>query len=432
MKTDDKVYHRIFAALGGQIGIFLFGFLSQIIVARSLGPSGKGSYSLILLAVNVVFNLTHLSIGSANAHFTGRKPHWRGAIIGNSLVSALSLGVILATAGYLFGENYIPKWMPGVEERLIRLTLLALPALLIIEYFSQIILGLNRVGIFSGLWVTREGLYTAGIGIFAIWGILSVSNAIDIWIGSVAVTAILSIFLATRGNTRPIKFNPHILLKMGKFSLQSHIANLSSFLRWRLDLLVMAHYLDTEAIGWYSVAMAIAMTLWWLPSAVAQVLIPHISALDGMAGNSLTPKLSRISLFFSGLAGLGIILIGLPAVRFLFGRDFTPAFPALAILVPGMVIFSIGKLLAGDLLGRGKPQYAMWISVIGMIVSLISNLILVPIWGIIGASIAASINHAMVGLLFLYQFLKETSLPPREAVMMKREDWNLFWRVFTK
>ena len=48
--------------------------------------------------------------------------------------------------------------------------------------------------------------------------------------------------------------------------------------------------------------------------------------------------------------------------------------------------------LAADLSGRGKPQYAMFTSLISFVLNFLLNVLLIPVYGIIGAAIAAMTN----------------------------------------
>ena len=78
-----------------QILIFILGIIIMIILARALGPTGKGIYTLIILISTVMLRLGTLGIEAANVYFTGSKKYEVRDIVSNSLIDALLLGLIL-------------------------------------------------------------------------------------------------------------------------------------------------------------------------------------------------------------------------------------------------------------------------------------------------------------------------------------------------
>ena len=78
-----------------QILIFVSGLATSIILARALGPKGKGIYTLIILIPTVMLKLGSLGIEAANVYFTGSKKYKIEDIVSNSLLSSILLGSIL-------------------------------------------------------------------------------------------------------------------------------------------------------------------------------------------------------------------------------------------------------------------------------------------------------------------------------------------------
>jgi len=76
-----------------QITMVVLGLAATIVMARVLGPSGKGAYSLIILVPTLLLSLGNLGIGLANVYFGGSKKYKWNELVSNSLVSALVLGI---------------------------------------------------------------------------------------------------------------------------------------------------------------------------------------------------------------------------------------------------------------------------------------------------------------------------------------------------
>lgn len=418
----NRIVRKLAAAFGGQVGVFLLGFLTQIILARTLAPDGKGLFSLVILVITVIFTFVHGSLGAANSHFTGRNRNWESAIVGNSLLLAILVGGLCLVLVQLYADNLLSVLLPNVDANLVKYTALVLPALLLLEYSSTTVMGQDRIGRFSVIITLRELMLTVSLLVLVVVGDLTVRNALTVWVAAAGVVSLFAVYSAWSGSRFRIALSIRVWFSMVKFSAQAHLANLSTFLKMRADMLIMGYYLDISEVGYYSIAMAIVMALWYLPASIAQVLIPYISWRDNEAGDKLTPKLCRIAVFVNAVASLMIGAFGWLGIKIIFGAQFLPAYPVLLILLPGAVLFSLAKLLSGDLGGRGLPKYAMYISLFVMIVNIIMNLVLIPEWRMAGAALTASFTHALAGLLFLWAFRRESGIRAVEALLIRKED----------
>ncbi|MDP8238979.1 MAG: polysaccharide biosynthesis C-terminal domain-containing protein [Candidatus Hatepunaea meridiana] len=432
LSISGKLYGKLIAAFSGQIGVFIFGFAIQIILARTLGPEGKGVFSLVTLIVTVLYMFVHGSLGAADAHFSGRFPKWGPAIFGNNVTIALLTGGAIVLFFLTFSERFMPAIQPNVDLSLTNATVIVLPFLILFEYSISTILGQDRIGRYSLILSTKELLFLVSLFILLLSGFLSVQTALLAWVVVAILIALYAAWSAWSGVGFKFKIDLKVLLPMAKYSLQGHIANLSSFLKMNSDKLIMAYFLDVEEVGYYSVAVAIVSVLYHLPSSVSQVLVPFISWRDNHAGDILTPQLCRITFFLTIIIGLMIGVFGWIGIMLFFSSKFIPAYPALIILLPGAVILSLAKLLAGDLSGRGKPQYAMVISVIVVIINIGANLILIPLWQMKGAAVTASFTHAMTGLMFLWAFKRESGVAYVEALLIKGSDFRQIYQALIK
>ena len=429
---SGSLFAKLVAAFGGQIGIFLFGFISQAILAQSLGAAGKGTYSLVILIVVLIHQLFNGSLSGANAHFTGRYSRFGPGIIGNSLFIALALGGLITLSFRRYADQILAQTYPEVDPNLVKLTILSMTFLLLLEYCNGIVRGQNRILRFSFTLAIREFLFLITLLILILSGTLTVEKALKTWIAIVSVVALFATWSAWSGMKFKLRLDIPLWFSMAKYSLQAHAANLSGFLRMRIDMFILAAFLDIKTVGYYSITFNMIQFLSYLPRSVAQVLGPHISWRKDSAGDILTPVLSRITLFISAIAGFLMIIFGYPAIKIIFGEEFLPGYPPLVIMVPGAVIYTLATSLAGDLGGRGKPQYAMRISLIMLFLNVIINLSLIPPFGMIGAAIAASLTQAIAGILFLKAFSKESKVSIIKTVLIQRDDFKTLTKLFKR
>jgi len=395
---QESLLSKLTSAFGSQIGLLLFGMTAQIVLARCLGPAGKGTFSLTLAVANTLTIIAHFSLSSANSHFAGRYPAERRAMVGNSIFIALLWGAIV-TAVVVYAKSKVPeRYLPGINERLWGMALVAIIPLLLFEFSNGLVLGLNWIKRLSFILPLKEALFLTGILWLASGRILSVEGAVAVWVSAAVIVALLQMLSAWWRVGWAITISPKLLSSMAFFSLQSHVANVFTFLRTRFDWFLIDHFLTQRDLGYYTIAGMLVFVLWYLPIAIAQVLIPHISSRDDAAGNELTPLLARLGFTVALIGGVLLAILGWPLILLLPGREFLPAYPAMLILLPGGIVMSLARVLAGDLIGRGLPKYSMVISTIAFLINAVVNLLFIPKFGILGAAVLILKRDDLTGL----------------------------------
>jgi len=252
---------------------------------------------------------------------------------------------------------------------------------------------------------------------------------VAVWVISATAAGFYQLVIAWKGTGAAITVSGALLKRMAGYSFQSHIANVTTFLRLRLDMFLIAAYLNSQEVGYYGIAVSLIGLLWFMPTAIAQVLVPYISLRDHAVANDVTPRLCRVSVLVAVIGGIILAVLGKPILRLLYGAAYLPSYPALVVLVPGSVFYGIGKMLAGDLLGRGMPRYAMIISIVSLAANIGINIGLIPYWGIVGAALASSLTQILVGVLFMYYFVKASGTPVSDLFIFRRGDLRKLWHA---
>jgi len=425
----ESLFVKLSAAFGGQVGIFVFSTATQVMIARTLGPSGKGLFSLTLLTAVTLVTLAHGSLSAANSHFTGRYPEDRPSLVGNSFFLALAWGAVVIAISYAIAHWFRGGIIPALNPQLWLIVLVSLIPLLLFEFANGLVMGLDWMKRFSLVLWLKEALLLVGILVLWRLKVLTTGSAALIWLMTCIISSLMQAGSAWWRIGKKLALSVNLIKRVASFSLQAHVANVFSFLKQRVDMFLIAYFLSLDQVGYYSVAMAMISTLWYLPAAIAQVLIPHISWRDSQAGNQLTPRLCRFGFAVSVIGAVMLGLVGWLLIRGLFGTAFLPAFPALLLLLPGGVLYTLAKMLAGDLIGRGLPKYAMVISIAAFVVNIIINILLIPRYGIMGAAIASSVAHGFTGIMFLAAFLRVSGMPIREVLLLQRNDLQVLFRT---
>lgn len=166
----------------------------------------------------------------------------------------------------------------------------------------------------------------------------------------------------------------------------------------KIDVSIMAFLANDHEVGLYGAAANFSSLAMLVAPLIGWVLLPLLSRAAARSPEELTEMLRRS---LEGVISLAIpvsLFMGLGAdvwIRVAFGARFAASAPALAILSPMFILTYLAMLQATylNLLGRGWAVTA--VSVLGMCVNPIANVLLVPYClrtlGEGGAGIGASI-----------------------------------------
>src|SRR5207249_4589689 len=118
----------------------------------------------------------------------------------------------------------------------------------------------------------------------------------------------------------------------------------------------------------------------------------------------LAERVSRVMGMLAAIAALLLDLLAPWVVVLFFGSDFAHSKWAVWLLMPGIVTFSVARVVSMYLLGRNQLKIDLLASFVGFVVTLALDLLLIPPFGFRGAAVASSIAYTctmMVDILWV-------------------------------
>ena len=410
---------------------FILGIPTSIVIARILGPEGKGAYALIVLVPTLLALLGNLGIGIANVYFGGKRRYNWAELASNSLVSALAAGIVLAFAflAYLFIAN--PAFLKGIEPGCLILATLTVPLSLLMVHFNSILLGQNRMKEYNLVIVVQSGALLMLVLLLLLATKSGVLGTIVAWTSATLVAAVFSILLVRRTTNIKWSFHPRLFKDTVAFGVRGHLGNVMQFLNYRLGMFLLASFASVTFVGYYSVSIALAEALWYFPGAVGIVLFARTPGMKAEEANRATPRICRNTLFLTVLAALVVFGLGNYIITLLFGSAFLPALKPLWILLPGAAALSISNVLCNEMAGRGKPIVGTIAAGASLAVNIPLNLLLIPRIGVSGAALAAGISYTLTTLVVLVAFLRISKNSWVDTILLKREDLKIYTGAFS-
>jgi len=400
---------------GGKLAGLVLATASSVVVARALGPSGRGTLAVAYALTLLLVQFGSLGLATANPYFTARDPRVIGRVIANSIWLSMGLGLVLALVGLAVKARF-PAVVEGVHWAELTVAVAGIPGALAATFLQGVLLGQGRMVAYNGVELAQSVLVLlALVGGFALLGIGVLGALAIMVVGSLGAAVAYWVLLCAR---RPRLRRPDLALagQMLRYGFRIYVAALLAFLVIRVDLLLVNSYLGPVQAGLYAVVAALAEGMVLLPTVVGVNLFPRVAR--GGEDDMSARVFRSMAVLFGGLCLLSLPLAG-PAIRFLYGEQFTGAASLYYWLLPG--IFSLGMLtiLSHHFAGRGFPLEAMLIWFIGLGLNLAINLAFLADGGTYVAALASSVAYTVLLVLHMRLFARESggygALRPRMA-----------------
>jgi len=400
------------------------GMVTNIVVARTLGPEGKGLLSFLRYALFVTINLGGLGLHAAAIQHIGKRRFPPPTIAATQIVLALALGAICAAAMALILPLYRDKMelQPAVWLSFLPVLVVSLVHL----NLSGVLVGLGRIRDDNVIRLLSPLAWMTGaVVVLALLRGDKTAGALT-WIAAQsvsAVAAILWIWIVARPRFVRLAGCARASLRFG---FEVYLANLVWTLLLRADTMLLGYMGGAGALGIYSISVLFAELIWYLSRALTIALSPRIAAASREESMALTQRAARVAVWAAVAAAAGLLIAVRPAILIVFGRAFLPALTPFFLLLPGIVLGTLASPLSLYFTQqRGLPRVNALISGAGLVVNVALNLVWIPRHGAAGAAAASSVAYGLVAALLLWRFSREPGFRLGLLLRPQRDDLRL-------
>jgi O-antigen/teichoic acid export membrane protein len=370
-------------------------------------------------------------ISWAGIHFIGRRRFPLQRAASTMLTAALPLSLVavvgIAAVYALTRHTYFREVMPS--QLLLGLGLTV--GMQLSSSASSILLGLNKPRLFSSLTLTQGAVNLAIQLVLALTGSLTATTAIASWVvGTVASTGLALVFVSREVPLR-LGIDGQVLKTFLGYGSQGYLANLLAFFNYRLDSLLVNGLAGIASLGYYSISVAIAETLWNLANAFSLVMFPHVSSLDRAEANRITPIVCRNTVAVTLVGAIVMFAVSRPFILLVFGPALLASVVPLWLLLPGIVTLTPAKVISSYLSGIGKPYYSAYISGGTVVLTVALDLVLIPRFGIAGAAAASSVVYTCTSVASVTIFMRESGAGLIDTLVVQTSDFARYRRLMT-
>jgi O-antigen/teichoic acid export membrane protein len=363
------------------------------LTARALGADGRGALVALQAWPLLFATIGSFGLTEATAYFAATDARRSRA----GLVTPLLLAAPVAIAAVVAGWWIVPLALGADNAQwrgLSRLSLLLVPLLLLGSASHQALRGGRRYGPWNAIRLVMPAAWLAGVT--AVWWtghgdvrLLAVS-----FIAAAALFAAAGCATAWRLLEGPATFDRSLARPMLAYGGPTMMTSMPQWLNVRLDQLLMIALLDTHAIGLYAVAVAWGGAAQPLSTVLAHVTVPTLAgSRDPQERARALYRAGVAAALVSGLALLAATPLFEPMV---FGREFAAAVPAALIMAVAGTLMGVNAVGAECLRGIGRPRAPLIAESVGLVVTVLSLPVLIPLAGIVGAAASSVVSYAAI------------------------------------
>ena len=403
--------------------------ISGIILPRLLNPSALGRLNSLIALAAIVYSFAFLGMRSSLVMHLGKKKFEEHQIL-SALVYIFLLSIIISTLALLTFFFFLSNdTFPVI---IILLVCLINPFEFIISYMQGYNLAMSRFGNFNRLkWVPKL-VYLLAILLFV--GLLgwNVKGALFAVIIANLITLLFYLGMY-RGALSGFKLNsiPIKVIKslIGYGSLYA-LAFLVTRLNHKIDILILKRMGDIAEVGFYSLGVNVAETIWQVPIAIGVVLMTRTAnqVNERVATGEVCSTL-RISLLVVLFASLILYLLAPLLVTILFGERYSDSIPIIRTILPGILFFVILKILNSQFIGAGKPQLTMIALIPALVINIVLNILFIPSYKGIGAAMATNISCFSASFVLLLVYSRTFKIGLLEIFKYRRSDFTFIRNI---
>ena len=310
----------------------------------------------------------------------------------------------------------------GIDSHFVLISCTAIPFALLTIFLQGILNGAQRFAHFNLVLLTQYASPTVTLTVALVAARGSTTAAVWAWTVSTVITATAAVYFVSRLGRFSLRFRPSTLRQLLRFGLISYLSSLTSFVNYRFDVLIVNLFSGARQVGLYSVGTGLAEVVWYLANAAGIVLAPRVASAATDEADRLTEAVCRVVAFLAVIAAAALALTAPFLVVLFFGEAFAESAWAVWLLLPGIVAYSVARVLSMYLLGRNQLRIDLLASFVGLVVTLALDFLLIPRYGFRGAAIASSLAYTAAMVVDLIWVTRTSSMSLPALLIVRIQD----------
>jgi O-antigen/teichoic acid export membrane protein len=393
-------------------------FLTQALIARKLGSLTLGQYTQATAMMNILASVMPLGFQVIASYFAVEYAvRGQSSALWKFLKQSYLQTVLLAGALFITGLAFLPQ-LQSIQLLWVPICLMA-TAIAFVFISGSVLVALRRpligfsadvllrpVTIASALALALSFSPGTGTIKFMLWAMAGGYVVIALTHAAIAITAVRNL-----GGRSPEP--PDEQKRWWRFALPWVLITLATDYFFDLDVILLSplmSYSDLAVIG--AITRIFSLAAFGVGTIYA-ISLPDVFEAEAIGkAQGFQNKIAKTNFTASCVSIvmlLGVMIFG-TTILSIFGTEFIKGAGPLAILCLSLLVRSAFGPAALALSMHNKPQLSLPSVVLGVASLVAANILLVPIWGLYGASVAALLAITIWSASMWFTALRYTKL----------------------
>jgi O-antigen/teichoic acid export membrane protein len=389
--------YRALADVASKVASLVF----FVVLARELGEADFGVFTF---AFTLVLLLTVLGNFGQDAILTREVARDRGLLddyFANTLALKVAVSLPLLAVGLAVGS------LVGIDARtrdVVAILGLAVVAEMLMATCFATFQSFERL-VFIPVALISQRFATAIVGVAALLAGAGLRTVALIYLGGAVLgIAIALIALVTRVSRPRLRLEPGRWPTLMRAALWTGLAGVFAVILFRVDTAMLAAYEPDSVVGNYGAAYRLVEATLFLSWSVGAAVYPVFSRLRPDSDPPVTAVFERAVKLVVALTlplSVGAAVFARPLVELLYGREYSDAAGALALLAPTIALYPLCYLTGSLLVAQNRQHLTALVYGAMAVENILANLVLIPWLSLDGAAIGTSLTQLLVAVAML-------------------------------
>ncbi|MHA7093090.1 MULTISPECIES: lipopolysaccharide biosynthesis protein [Priestia] len=383
-----------FWSISNMIGIQIIVLLTNIVLARLVGPDIFGLLSMATIFTNFMFVIQEAGFSSYIIYVEDLKPK----LLSTSFLLNLLFSIILVLILLSLTDVIVDFYSKGEVGTIIRLAAIGL--------FFESISVINRAILMRQKKFKKLAIMDLSIEIIvSVFSVFLAFRGYYIFAvtAKLVIRPVLSSAILLAHNYQKLFVKPDFKLVKDILPYSNRVLGIQIFnyFNSNLDYIVIGKILGSTSLGYYSLAYNWGyLVRGYISGAVARVAFPEISANQKnniKVEQILTMLFDKVSFFVFPIT-MGLFVVAPEFISGIYGDQWSQSTPILRILLISGIIGAFGSIGSMLLKAIGKPEIELKVSIVSLIVFVMC---IVPAtrYGIIGVCYSVLFSISLIFLV---------------------------------
>jgi O-antigen/teichoic acid export membrane protein len=402
MDSITSIAKNTIVLLISRIILIMLGFFYTLYTARYLGTEGYGVLSFAL-ALGGIFNVvSDLGLSTMATREISRDRQLANKYFMNASILKAVL-IILASAAIVIFVNAARY----PEKTIVVVYLITIYYILFsfVTLFYSIFQSYERMEYMSLGAIINSIMMLAG-AFAAIYFKLDIVSFSSIYCISIALVLIYCLVICFK---KFFIFRPDFSLDFCKKALAEAwpvgVVAICSIVSFRIGTVILSIVKGDSAVGIYGAAYTLSDTTTIVPTILAAAIFPTISKYHTTSRelfNTVAEKSVKYVFYLALPMAMVITIWAGPIIQAIYGDNFSGSIDVLRIIIWSAAVAYASMMLGTIMITANLQMISMKINIGTMILNIALNLLLIPIYGVLGTSLVSFMTVTFTVMVSVY------------------------------